>query len=238
MATYWTLAQLTTKIQNDCDLESETFIQPSELTALINEAIDEAEKYVHKLGLEDDYFLTFSNISLVSGTNTYDLPSNIYAHKIRGLVFNHNNLVYPLQRFRGREIFEQLANAQEYSNSVDYYRYLLVNDATDVNTDPSPQILLAPTPGANQTNAITIWYIRSANTLSATTDKMDIPEAAHFIMKYVKFMVYFKEGHHNTQMAKAELDQERVSLVDTLSAMVPDQNSEIVPDLSAYNEMT
>ena len=80
--TYKTYAQLLAKIEKDLDLESEDFIQDDELMEYFNDAIRECESHIHKLGLEDVYFKTFDNPSLVSGTSDYAMPTNIFANKI------------------------------------------------------------------------------------------------------------------------------------------------------------
>lgn len=238
MARYWTLAEIRTKIQRDTDTEAEDFIQPDEMLDLINQGIDEAESYIHTLGLEDDYFLTFRNYSLTVGQEFLDMPSDIYAHKIRGISYTEGDLIYNIQRFRGGDVFETIANAQHFTNSGDYYKYIIVNDNSDSGATPAPKLQLVPVARKTLTDVIKLWYIRNCNRLVNDSDVCDIPEFVHFVIQFVKFNIWKKEGHPNAQIAKQELEEERRRMVDTLATAVPDQDSTIPPDLSFYNEIT
>jgi hypothetical protein len=236
MAKYWTYLELKTKIQQDVDLEAEDFIQESELMALVNEAIDKVEQHINTLGLEDDYFLDYTDLSLVAGTSVYNVPSTLYAHKLRGVIYSYNDLVYPITRFRGRDALSKLAVAQAAGTSTDYYKYQMFNKGGD--TTYSPQLLIVPTPQASEANAVRLWFIRDAARMTADTSVCDIPIAAMFIIKYVRFMAYFKEGHPNYEPAKAEMELEKKELFEALATMVPDHDSTIEPDLSMYEEMS
>ena len=108
---YWTLDELKGKIQRDLDIEGEVFIQDAsdapELLEYINEGIDKAEEIVHSL--YEDYFLDKASITLVSGTHEYDLPSAIYAHKIRRIIYRNGTRVYTVDRIRDWHKFEAYA---------------------------------------------------------------------------------------------------------------------------------
>ena len=237
MGKYWTYAELKQKIQRDTDTEAEDFIQSDELLGYVNEAIDEAEKHVHTFGLDADYFLTQQRVGITLGQQFLDMPTDIYAHKLRGIIYTDQDLIYQIKRFRGGDLFETIANAEHYTNTGDYYKYILQNDGND-NTTPAPKLRLIPTARKTQADVITFWYIREARRMTEDADIMDIPEAAQFIIKYVCFKIFAKEGHPNAEVAKMEMEQERQSLMSTLEAMVPDKDSTILPDLSYYNDMT
>lgn len=226
---YPTLAQIRAKIEQDLDLEEELFIPTNELDGYINEAIDEAEANIHTI--YEDYFLTSTPLALVTGTSDYPLPSNIYANKIRGVQYANGSTVFRITQIRDNEKFETAALVN-MSQSTDFYRYILVNDSA------SAGIKLRLFPAAKETSAsnVTIWYLRNANTLSATTDKCDIPEFINFIYQYVKVRCYEKEGHPNLGAALTRLDQQKQLMVETLTAMVPDGDSLIEQDLSYYRE--
>jgi len=227
---FWTLLQLTTKIERDLALEDEDFVQPDELTDYINEAIDEAEAEVH--GLYEDYFLCRSTITLVSGTSEYALPTSIYAHKIRRITYRRGTRTYTINRIRDWKKFEEFElDKVGGAQSEAEYRYLLVNEAAG-----SPKILF--TPDVAESGAyVTVWYYRQANRLSADADLMDIPEAANFVLQHVKVRCYEKEGHPNLAKAMSDLERERALLQSTLTAMIPDADTTIEMDLSLYEEM-
>ena len=103
------------------------------------------------------------------------------------------------------------------------------------STAGSPKILFTPEVEENG-QYITVWFLRQANRLSAATDKMDIPEAANFVMQYVKCRVYEKEGHPNLSKALMDLQDFKGGLVGVLQTMVPDADNEIEMDTSFYQE--
>lgn len=236
MAKYWTYAEIKTKIENDMDLEAEDFVQPSELLNLVNEAIDEAEADIHTLGLEDNYFLTVAELDITAGENYLDLPSEIYASKIKAVIYNNGTEIYPVKRFRGPNMFLEIERADYYTNSTAPYRYILLNQSGD--SVYAARMKFSPAFRDTLTGAIKIYHLRNVARMVDDTSVLEIPEFVHFIIKHVKYQVYKKEIHPNTQLAKGELEEERKRMIETLMSMVPDQDSQIPMDLSAYDEST
>lgn len=225
---FWTKSELITKVENDLDLRDEIYITPEEMLGYLNEAIDEAEAHIHDI--YEDYFLTKTTVTLVNGTAGYDLPADIYGNKIRGIVFNDGSTIYALKRIRGGDEFIEAALINQYSNSTDFYKYILTNSSTS-----GYKIELFPTPGASGT--LTIWYIRNAKELVDDTDACDIPEAANYIMQFMKVRCYEKEpGHPNNTMAQMALAKLEQRFIDTMSNRVDDSDTTIVADLSFYEE--
>lgn len=228
---YWTYAEIKDKVQKDLGIEQEEFVVESELIGYCNEAIDEAEAEIHTI--YEDYFLARGTIDFVQGTELYSLPTDIYANKIRGIMFKNNGIVYPLDQIRFSDKFEDIMVNQEFNDSS-RYRYLLLNSsATD-----GVQIQVVPAPRDNITGALTIWYLRNANRIVDDTSLCDIPEFVHFVIQYIKLRVYEKEGHPNMQLAARLVDQQRRQMVSTLTNMIPDGDNEIEQDLSFYEDMS
>lgn len=226
---YWTLAELTAKIERDTDIESEVFIQPAELIDYINEAIDEAESEVHTI--YEDYLMSRATLTLVSGTSEYDLPANIYAHKIRRVTYRNGVRVYTIRRLRDWRKFEEFELNKAFGVSTENYGYLILNEAV-----AAPKMIF--TPDVNESGAyVTVWFLRQANRLAVDADIMDIPEAANFVLQHVKTRIYEKEGHPMLAKAMGDLEKERALLHATLTAMVPDGENQIEMDLSHYEEM-
>src|SRR5574343_1459592 len=98
-----TYGQIKTKILMDLDLETEDFVQAAELLGYVNEAIDECESEIHKLGMEDHYFTSRAYLPLVINEEEYELPSNIYANKIRRVMYHKGNIIFPVRRLRKEE---------------------------------------------------------------------------------------------------------------------------------------
>lgn len=228
---FWTYLELKDKLERDLDLEGEVFIQPTELQEYFNEAIDKAEEIVHTL--YEDYFLDKDTITLVSGTSEYTLPSRIYAHKIRRVIYRNGGRCYTVSRVRDWRKFEHYAMdlVGGSQGAAAEYKYFIIN-----STAGSPKILFTPEVGESGTY-ITVWFLRQANRLSDDADVLDVPEAANFVLQYVKCRCYEKEGHPNLAKSLGDLQEMKVSLEGALTAMVPDADNEIEADMSFYEEM-
>lgn len=229
---YWTWSEIRTKIEQECDLEDETFVRQSELLAYCNEAIDEAEAGIHSL--YEDYFLKKTTISVSSGDEFFSLPTylpDIFGDKIRRIIFTQSGgtTVYTVTRLKDWKKFEQKAVA-DTQISTDLYQYFLIN-----STPGNPEIMLVPK--SRESGTLTVWYLRNANRLELDADICDIPEFIHFIFAYLKVKIYGKEGHPGYPEALERLETERAQMLATLSSRVPDADNEIELDLSAYEDM-
>ena len=81
-----TLAQIKQRVRDLVDAESADFTSDEELVRYINEAIKMCEAEIHRLN--EDYYKKDEVSSIVSGTQEYSLPSDIYAQKIRRIMFD------------------------------------------------------------------------------------------------------------------------------------------------------
>lgn len=226
---YWTYLEIKTKVQKDLDIEQEEFVTSSELMAYCNEAIDEAEAEIHTV--YEDYFLNYATINLVASTNTYALPTDIYANKIRGIIFKSGSEMYPLKRIKETDKFEDIMRTNEYDTSAPY-RYILTNPSS-----AGIQLYIVPTIRETITAGLTIWYIRNATRMTADADICDIPEFTSFVMQYMKMRVYEKEGNPNLNVAVSLLEQQRNQMRATLSNKIIDGDNEVEKDLTFYQDM-
>jgi hypothetical protein len=231
MTTFFTGTQIKEKIERDLDLEDEEFITDDEMLGYINEGVREAAAEINDL--YEDYLLKRAYIPLVSGTEEYALPSDIYAMKIRRIVYRSGSTVYSIDRIKDWKKFEEYA-LESVSQSSTRYKYFPINSVAG-----EPRLLFSPPAKETSSQNVTIWYFREAAILSSFTDTCDIPEFINFIIQYVKVRCYEKEvGHPNLQKAMLDLEQQRSQMQSTLAAMVPDADNEIEPDLSLYEEMS
>lgn len=229
---YWTWAQIREKIEQECDLQDEDFVSPSELLAYANEAIDEAESEIHSL--YEDYFLKKVDIPIQSGDEFLPLPvhmPDIYADKIRRVIFTEagGTTVYTVTRLKDWKKFEQKAVA-DTQVTTDLYQYFLVN-----STPGNPELMLVPR--SREAGVLTVWYLRNANRLETDTDICDIPEFVNFVLAHLKMKVYAKEGHVGYPAALERVEAERARMVSVLASRVPDAENEIEMDLSHYDDM-
>jgi len=217
---HWT--DIRDKVQQDLDLKDEGFIEETELLGYVNEAIDDVEAEIHTIFA--DYFLSKATISLVTGTDEYALPSDIYATKIRRLLYNNGSVKYEIRRIK--DISETM-----YYQENDDYGYLLTNVA-----GTGYRIKLYP-PSRETTNT-EIWYLRNANRLTIsdtdTSNVCDIPEFVNYVIQHTKMRCYEKEMHPNAPKAVADADRLKNLMRSTLTDMVPDEDNEIIKDLDFY----
>lgn len=223
----WTYTEIKDLIETELDLKDETFITVGELLKYTNLGIDAAEAEIHTL--YEDYFLANASFTLVGGTNKYDLPSDIYANKIRGVIYDDGSDTYAMKRIRR---FQDIPVINDDTTSE--YSYLLTNDSTDgvqINFFPN---IRAEDAGSGR---VTLWYIRNATELVADDDECDIPEFIDFVLQFVRVKVYEKEGHPSTGNAQTKLEYYRKQMIDTLSQMVDDGDTSLEADTSFYKEM-
>ena len=223
MASNFTWSQLRTKIENDLDLTDELFITQEELLGYANEAIDEAEQEV--LTIYEDYFLTKTNLALATGTDEYDLPADIWAHKIRSIQYRSGSERFLIRRLK------QLPDVNEVDSNDKHYRYMVVNSLAD-----GPKIKLFPASLETSSTNVTIWFIRNAKEIVLDSDVIDIPEGHKFVMQHIKLRCYEKEGSPKQVKAQQDLERERRLLVDSLSAMIPDEDNHMILDTSFYED--
>jgi hypothetical protein len=217
-----TYEELLLALQKELDLEDETFITPDEFLSYFNRGVDEVEAAIHTI--YEDYFLTNSPLSLVSGTQDYVLPTDIYAQKIRGIFYNDGTSVkyeiMPIRKIQETDFLEP----------TDFYKYIITNTSAS-----GLRISVYPVPSETSTN-IKIWYIRNAKRFEEASDVCDIPEFTHVIVQYARWKCLSKEGHPSTQAALMDYERMKVDMVDTLTARIPDENNDIIKDMSFYND--
>lgn len=229
-----TYAEAKRKVEVDLDLEDEVFIQEEEMLGYFNEALREAEAEV--LTIYEDYFLDNAYLPLVLGQSKYDLPTGIYAYKIRSIVYSVNqSLIYEISKARSARKFLDLETLL-WANPTDYYQYIILNNSTN-----GTQIELYPPSRETSSTNVKIWFLRQVDPIVDDTDIVDkdIPESINFIYAYVKARCKQKENAGvMPQDAAAEVEQQRKLLVDTLTNMIPDDDNEVIKDMTTYEEMS
>ena len=217
-----TYAELKSYLQKELDLEDETFITADEFLSYFNEAVDMVEASIHNI--YEDYFLTSEALPIVAGTAGYALPSDVYAQKIRKILYNDNgSLKYEIRRVKRLE--DTL-----YIEQADLYAYILLNSGSQ-----GMKLTLFPTPQISN-SAITIWYLRNAKRFTQDTDVCDIPEFTSVVVQFVRYKCLTKEGHPDAPQAAQDLERMKQEMVDTLTARVPDEDNTVLKDTTFYRD--
>lgn len=216
MSSTW--LQIKTEIENKYDLLDEDFFSATEMLDAANEAIDDIESEIHSI--HEKYFETSGNIALVLGTSEYAKPSDMYANKVTGIYYNDGSTKYEIKPLKDKSDID-------FVQDGDRYRYRFVN-----STSGGIKIKLYPASQETSSTNVTIHYIRQAKHFALDADVLDIPEAEAFIKQYVVDQAANKERMTPDAPESAALGRKRKVLIEVLSTMVEDENSEIKPDLS------
>lgn len=217
-----TYAELKAYLEKELDLEDETFITEDEMLSYFNEAVDMVEAAIHNI--YEDYFLTTAPLAITSGTAAYNLPSDVYAQKIRKVLYNDNgSLKYEIRRIK--RIEDTL-----YIEQADLFGYILMNSGS-----LGMKMTLFPTPSVSNSN-ITVWYLRNAKRFELDTDVCDIPEFTSVVVQFVRYKCLTKEGHPDAGQAAQDLERMKQEMVDTLTARVPDEDNTVLKDTTFYRD--
>lgn len=163
MAVFRTYGFIKNKVQVDYDLQDETFVQPDELVGYANEAIIEA--FGEILGLRQNYFKTKWFVPLVTGNDLFAFPPNIYANKIRSIMYQNGSIIYEVKQIREKNHAEKTAIINQYGLPDNYY-YDVRNDVVGLPSiqliPPARETSVFP-PNANPLLQMLIEYIRDPN---------------------------------------------------------------------------
>lgn len=231
--TAWTQAAIIAKVESDLDLQEETHITASEMAGYLNEAIGDFQALAETL--DEDYFLTKVSLPLVQGQAVYAVPANIYASKIRGIIYRNGPLSFEIRRIRRFHEFAKISDIDYIPVSNPTYRYELINTSNVSGV----QIELHPPAQETSASNVTVWFRREATTLVNPTDVCDVPEGINYIFAHMKKSCMAKEnlGTPPPEAVQA-LEKQEVLVTNALQNRVPDDDNEIQLDLSHYTEHT
>lgn len=238
----WTYNEIETKVRRDLGMQDTVFLTEEELVGLTNDAIDEAEQEILKIN--EDYFMRRTTLSLVDTVDSIALPTDIYANKIKGLVYKNGSIVYPVRRLKGLQKFLDAEHINTFSNNTADYQYM-IQSATE---GEQAKITLFPTPYESGA-FIVCWYLRNAKRVLQLSEGVtraqqlaiviDVPEAMPFIFEHIKVACLKKEkgqGSPPTMDETRDREAARKRLVDTLTEQTVDDSNEHVADLAHYAE--
>lgn len=229
---YPTLLDLRTRVRRDLDLIDEPGITDDEIDEKLREGVNVAEATIHTM-YGEDYFLTHAPLTITAGQPTVALPSDIYAGKVRAIIYENGSVIYEVRRIKGRHLFERLQRGVTFGNGDQYQWVMLNKTATEGLTAK-----FVPTPYETG-SLLTCWYIRNANKMSEDTDVCDIPEFSDFIVAYAKNEIALdKPGLASPAITGPKAAALYEQMVDTLQQKVPDEGDDIPIDTEFYEDMS
>lgn len=121
---YVTFKEFREAVTNETDTQDEKFIDFDELIAFTNQGLTIAESLIYSLN--EDYFLDFDYLKMNIDQFQYDLPQNILAAKIRGMLYQAGSKKYEVKRVRNLRKFEKIQWIEDVG-AQDDYRYIVMN---------------------------------------------------------------------------------------------------------------
>jgi hypothetical protein len=225
-----TLAQLRDAVVQDLDLEDDDFISKADLNRWINDGIQAAERKIHTL--YEDYFLTDTEVNITYGNHFVDYPSDIYANKVRKIVFKDGPSGSNVQSHEVKRVKDILdAISRDIYN--DQTTTPLLQWSPHNSIANGRKIRLHPTNG--RTGKLIIYYIRNAKPLVNDSDVCDIDEFEVYVIRYAKTLAYLKDGDpraEDIKLLEKEIEEE---INSTLADAVADNDNQVLLDLSHYN---
>jgi hypothetical protein len=226
---YLTYKDIKRRVLKPTDTQDELFIETDELLDLCHDAIKACEAKIHTL--YEDYFLKRGYLALTTGEELYSLPTDIYASKIRRIIYRKTGEVYTISRIIDWKKFEEIEYEREHQQDSSY-RYFLINQGASTKV----QLNLIPASKETSSTNVVIYYLRSASLPTLDTDLIDIPEFYDYITCHMRAHIYKKEGHPNTQDEFSLLSAKGQEMEATLATMVPDDRNEVPIDTTFYEE--
>jgi len=221
-----TLLEMRTEVIEDLDLQDSDLINDTDIDRWINKGIKIAQSEI--LGIHEPYFLSYDEVSIISGTDIYDYPSDIYANKVKSLILVRNSTeTYKISRIDDMDKASsiQVLYANTLSNGGG--GWVPLNTASN-----GRKIQLIPVP---QSGTLKVWYIRNAKTLVLDTDVCDIDEFEDYIIAYAKMRALQKDSNPMFAEAKSEEIEYKRLMIETLTDMVLDNSDNKLPaDMSFY----
>jgi hypothetical protein len=217
-----TWGTIKTEIEAENDLTEEVFVDAAELLYYANSALEDIEKEIHTLN--DKYFAANTPLVLVSGTATYSLPTDIYATKITGIIYDDGSTKYEIKPLVD-------LNKIPLVSATSRYQYRIIN-----NVATGLQIKLYPTAYENSSANVTIYYRRKIKKFTDTTTTLDVPEGKEFLKQFVTDKAVNKERMTPDALESAALQRKRKQLLDSLENQIDDNNNDIGVDTSYYEE--
>lgn len=158
-----TYSQLKLFVQNKLDIRDEDFIDDDELLEYTEEALKYCEAEIHKLHIEDQYFVAHAVIPMVVGKFDYDMPSNIYGNKILRAIYSNGSFTTVLKRVSNSRRFQNVEDVRKFGTVTNgEYGYMLVNNDIRSGT----KIRLYPSPTESSSVVTTTGNVAASSVLS------------------------------------------------------------------------
>jgi hypothetical protein len=165
-----TYAELRDRVATEMDLfeqdPAEEFITKEEMIGYFNDAILDARSEI--LNIYEDYFLTWDYLAIKAGDSEIKLPRNVWANKIRAILYELGAVRYTINRIRNYNKFEKIMWGEYAQNNTPWFSYYIKNSVPGKERLvflPTPQLTTVdPVWGPSlQFTPVKCWYLRQCN---------------------------------------------------------------------------
>lgn len=223
-----TLKDIRDKVIADLDLYEEDFAEDSDIDAWIREGVELAEAEIHVM--YQDYFLSYTEATALTGEASIDYPDDIYSNKIRHIIYSDNgNDVYEIKKSRSpkRELmYEMLTSSTGTSDEITWYPTNKAGEGRKIRLTPADAL----------SGNIVIGYIRNANVLVSDADVCDIDEFSKVVEQHAKTQAYLKDGDPRAADSAQLEEFYNNKMKRSLQDMAADGDNEMEIDMSFYEE--
>lgn len=218
-------------IQETHGIETDASYTEQELINMYNKALTRVESHV--IGLQQDYFLAKETIAISKDVLEYDLPTDIYAYKIRRVFIDQPGYnvrkVYKASNLDDMEITSRYES--DYYGNSKKFRYIITNESAG-------QAKFTMSYVDEDANLI-IYYTRNPKRLTITEGDAhicDIPEFADAIKAHMSYQIEWKDKSPTTAQTKADYIEIMGDLTRSLAVSINDEDNMIEPDTELFDD--
>jgi hypothetical protein len=236
-----TLLEILSEVKDDLELSNEEaygdrsldpMISDTELKRYVNNSLEEITALTH--AMYEDYFMTYKTYTLTEGVSTYVLPTDIHLKKIRRVIYHDE--VDPFYGNGQQRKVQRITNIDdttgwENSNSSTE-AYMLVDESDIMSGLYTNYIKLFPKANGKY---MTVWYYRELPAVSADTDVIEALFTRYLVADVIYKCLIKDVGNPMTQYIATNRKELKELMIQSLSNKVPDDQTDIIPDMSFYD---
>lgn len=215
MARSFTWAEIRNRIRMRTNKEKSQFVTDSEINGLIEESL--AVMYNKLVNTNENYFISSTTLTLVAGTEDYNLPSDFF--KLKGVDISRNGFKYPMNQVPWEKRSKYQVTTSYQSTPIDYMFY-------------GNKLRFLPVPNAGF--SVILYYIPAA---PVYVDDSTIIDGVSGFEKYIVYAVSSVIRAKEEKRTQEFDDKAQMALQDLVNAVSPRdfENAVTVTDVNYYD---
>lgn len=215
MARTYTWGELRTRIRQRTNKEKSQFVTDTEINGLMEEAY--SVMYNKLVNANENYFISPYTLTLVAGTEDYNLPSDFF--KLKGVDISRNGFKYAMNQVPWDSRSKYQVTTSYQSTPIDYMFY-------------GNKLRFLPIPNAGF--SVTLYYIPAAPVYVDDNTVID------GVSGFEKYIVYSVAATIRAKEEKSTIDFDNkaaMALMDMMNAISPRdfENAVTITDVLYYD---